>query len=104
MQFPEECKNYEKVIVTRHRNLLEYLKLNNLIEQDVEAMSHVTKEDIQGKHVIGILPYYLAAQCEIFTELPLRIPYDKKHTDLTLNEIGFYMQEPKTYIIREVKE
>ena len=103
MKFPEECNKYEKIVVTRHKQLIDYLKAKAMIDENIQVFSHVTIKDIKGKHVIGILPFHLACHAAFFTEVPLRIPYDKKNEELSVDEISFYMQEPKTYTIREIK-
>lgn len=103
MQFPKECEQYEKIIVTRHSILIDYLIEQGLIDKNANIQQHVSREDIENKHVIGILPMHLACHAAMFTEIPLRIPYDKKQDTLTLEQIGFYIQEPKTYIIKELK-
>lgn len=103
MKFPAECDGYEKIVVTRHEALVEYLIEIGFVEANVKATSHVTVEEIENKHVIGVLPYYLASKAAVFTEIPMRIPYDKRHKELTKKEIAFYMQEPHTYEIKELQ-
>ncbi len=103
MTFPADCDKYEKVVVSRHKALVDYLIKEGIVDEGVEVSSHVYENQIEGKHVIGMLPYHVACHAAMFTEIPLRIPYDKKHTELTTEEIVFYMQQPRTYKIEEVK-
>ena len=104
MQFPKKCDDYPKVIVTRHQQLVDYLITNNIVPVGTVSHSHVSIKDIEDKHVIGILPFHLACHCAVFTEIPLRIPYDKRNRTLTDEEFNFCIQEPRTYVIREVTE
>jgi len=94
---------FEQIIVTRHRMLGEHLIERGLVHKDVPIYSHISAKEIIGKHVIGILPFHLACHAALYTEIPLRVPYEKKSTELTLSEIRFYMQQPRTYKIVEIK-
>ena len=93
----------KQIIVTRHPALVRYLIKKGYVNDDVEHVSHANIEDVQGKHVFGVLPLWLASHCESLTELQLRLPPEKRGIELTLTDIEFYAVKPKTYIIREVK-
>lgn len=92
----------DKIVVTRHRALVEYLKELGFIDDDTRIIPHAQPEDVEGKHVIGVLPYWLAAHAKKYTELQLRLPFDKRNKELTLEEIKFHSKEPVTYIVKEV--
>lgn len=92
----------EKIVVTRHIALLQYLINNKYVESNVKHLSHATIDDIRGKHVFGIMPNWLSCHADKLTELQLRLPVEKRGIELTLKEIEFYIVKPKTYIIREV--
>jgi len=94
----------EQLIITRHATLVEFLKREGLVNSDVKHIAHATKEDVKGKHVFGILPLWLACHAEKMTEVQLRLPAEKRGSELTVDEIEFYYVNPKTYVIREVKE
>ncbi len=94
----------EQIIVTRHPALIEYLKRNGYVTGNVKHISHANKEDIEGKHVFGILPLWLACHTGKMTEVQLRLPPEKRAIELSIDDIEFYAVRPKTYIIREVKE
>jgi len=94
----------KQLVVTRHPALLEYLKVNGYVVKDVEHLNHATVEDVEGKHVFGILPLWLACKCAKLTEVQLRLPPEKRGKELSLKDIEFHaIKQPKTYIIREVK-
>lgn len=92
----------EKIVVTRHIALLQYLINNNYVPSNVKHISHAIADDICNKHVYGILPNWLACHAGKLTELQLRLPIEKRGIELTLKEIEFYIVTPKTYIIKEV--
>ncbi len=93
-----------KLIVTRHPALIEYLKNEGHVDNEVEHISHANVEDVEGKHVFGILPLWLACHAAKLTEVQLRLPTAKRGKELSLKDIEFYAVNPKTYTIREVKE
>ena len=93
----------EKIVVTRHPALVQYLLRAGLIDKGTKHISHATVDDIKGKHVFGILPNWLACHAAMLTELQLRLPLEVRGRELSLKEIEFYLVEPKTFIIKEVK-
>ena len=92
----------EKLVVTRYKSLVEYLKQLKLIDDKTKVLSHAKIDDVRNKHVLGVLPYWLSAHTGKFTEIQLRIPQEKRGKELTLEEIEFYSLKPKTYEVREV--
>jgi len=92
----------EKLVVTRYSTLVEYLIKIGLIDKNTKVITRVKIKDLQGKHVIGVLPYWLACHAEKFTEVRLKIPEDIRGQELSMEEIEFYSLEPKTYVIKEV--
>ncbi len=92
----------EKLVVTRHHALVEYLLKHNYIDQDTTHISHASIKDVTNKHVYGILPNWLACHAGKLTELQLRLPKEKRGQELTLKEVEFYVVKPSTYEIRKV--
>lgn len=92
----------EKIVVTRYQSLVEYLKQLKLIDDKTKIISHANVDDIRNKHVLGILPYWLACHAAKFTEVRVRIPVEKRGKELSLEEIEFYALKPQTYEIREI--
>jgi len=90
----------KKVVVTRHQALVKWLKLNGYIDDKTEHISHASIKDIEGKHVFGILPNWLACHAAMLTEVQLRLPVEKRGAELTLKEIEFFAVKPQTYIIK----
>ena len=92
----------QKLVVSRHKALVDYLKERGYVDESVEVLSYARVEDVQGKHVFGILPYWLASRAEMLTEIMMRVPQDKRGVELTLDEIRFYATRARTYTVREV--
>ena len=102
MNLPKITQEVETIVVTRHKNLLSYLIFAGLVSEKTPYFAYATQEEIEGKHVIGTLPLRLAMFAVYYTEIPMRIPYEKKGTELTLEDIKYYVQRPRTYYIKEV--
>ena len=92
----------KKLVVTRHKNLIVYLKELNLIDEDTKILSHAKERDVKGMHVLGVLPYWLASQAGKFTEVQIRIPREKRGRELTIEDIRLYSCDPITYEVEEI--
>jgi len=79
------------------------MKNLGMIDDDTKHISHANVNAVSVKHVLGILPYWLAAYAGKFTEIQLRVPIERKGKELSLEEVEFYSLEPKTSIIEEVE-
>ena len=93
----------DKLVVTRYQSLVEYMIKIELIDDKTKVITHANINDVKGKHVLGVIPYWLACHTKKFTEIQLRVPSERKGKTLSLEEVEFYSLEPKTYIIKEVK-
>lgn len=93
----------EKLVVTRHKNLVRFLKERHLIDNNTKIISHAKEQDVKGMHVLGVIPYWLACHAEKITEIQIRIPKEKRGTELSIEDIRFYACDPKTYRVKEVK-
>lgn len=89
-------------MVTRYQSLVEYMKNLGLIDDKVKIITRANVTDVRDKHVLGVLPYWLACHAAKFTEIQIRVPNERKGKELTLEELEFYSLEPKTYKIVEV--
>ena len=87
----------ETVVVTRHLGLVEYLIELGLCSKDTQIIQHGTAEDVRGKHVIGVLPMYLAVLAESITEVHMSIPEELRGQELTLEQMLMYGGKPLTY-------
>lgn len=94
----------EKLVVTRHKALYEYLVKNKYIEEGTRCVSHADVADVRDKHVYGILPYWLASKCGKYTEIQMRVPMEKRGKELTLEDVEFLAIKPRTYKVVEIKD
>ncbi len=96
-------KDLEQIIVTRHPALVTFLIEKGYTKKNAIHLSHANIEDIEGKHVFGILPLWLACHAAKLTEVQLRLPSEKRGVELSIKDIKFYANNPKTYTIKEVE-
>ena len=88
------------IIVTRHPSLVDYLLEIGLIDGNAQIITgNVTPGDVLGKHVIGILPNWIACHAASLTEVPLVVPTEMRGKELTLDQVREYATTPVTYII-----
>jgi len=92
----------DKLVVTRHQGLVKHLREIGLIEECTKVVTYAKPEDVIGKHVLGVIPYWLACKAEKYTEIQLRLPSDLRNKELSYDTIKFYANDPKTYIVKEV--
>lgn len=88
------------VIVTRHPALLQYLVNKGYANPDTPVISHATPADVEGKHVLGVLPLSLAAFAASVTEVPLSLTPDMRGRELSLAELEAVAGEPRQYYVR----
>lgn len=93
----------DKLVVTRHEAFIEYLREQDLIGPDPEIRRHVTKAQVLGKHVIGVLPFHIAQHAEKVTHVPINRPHGMPSgKELTLQELREFAGDPQTYKVRRV--
>ena len=56
------------LIVTRHAGAVEWLRRQGV---SGDVVSHATPQLVEGRHVIGVLPYNLASLAKSYTALEL---------------------------------
>ncbi len=94
----------DKLVVTRHKALYEYLVKHEYIEKGTPCLSHADVADVREKHVYGVLPYWLASKCGMYTEIQMRIPLDKRGKELSIDDVEFLSLRPRTYKVVELKD
>jgi len=93
----------EKVIVTRHQALVNYLINQKIVEKDTPVITHATIDDVKNKHVYGVLPLSLAKYAGAITEVPLHLPAELRGKELTIEQVERYAGEAATYIVAGIK-
>jgi len=91
-----------KLVVTRHQGLVQYLKEIKLIDEDTKVITYAKPEDVVGCHVIGVLPHWLSSKAEKYTEIQMRLPPELRNRELDYETIKFYASNYSTYIVKEV--
>ena len=93
--------NNVDLVVTRHKGLIEYLKNNNVINNNTEIISHATANKVKDKNVLGVLPHSLSCLTKSFSEISLNIPPDLRGIELTSKDIELYANEIVTYMVEK---
>lgn len=97
-----------KIVVTKHRAVFDYLVKVGMVDPDTPHMRKVFEEDIEGKHVYGLLPNWLACHAEKITEVQLNLPRElreaSRNREITLEEVEFYLIKPRTFVVAEIEE
>ena len=91
-----------KVVVTKHRSLVDYILETGLADETAEIVEHTTADMVKGRDVIGILPLHLASLANTVTVVPLRIPSYLRGKELTLDEVRALAKHPRTFAVSEV--
>lgn len=87
------------IIITRHQALVAYLIQKGYVSEDSEVIEHATPQNVQGKHVWGVLPHSLSCLTKSFTEVPMHLPANKRGVELTLEDMYEYAGVPQTYVV-----
>ena len=91
----------EKLVVTRHKALVQYLLRCGLVLEGTPVLAHATAEDVRGKHVFGVLPLRLACLAAKVTEVPLDLPPELRGQELGLEQVEAYAGQARTYVVKE---
>ena len=89
-----------KVVITRHPALVEYLIELGLITSETPVINHASQEEVQGKDVIGVLPFSLACLAKSITEIPLALTPEDRGRELGIERIREIAKEPRTYSVQ----
>ena len=91
-----------QLIVTRHPELIEVLAEEGIATRETPMIAHATAEQVRGKHVAGVLPLALAAECASITEVTLNLPAETRGRRLTAAEVRQYMTGIHRYRVVEI--
>lgn len=92
----------EKVIITRHESTILFLKEMGLVDDNPVVIPHATVDDIEGKHVIGVLPIQLAALAGKITTVGLNTPAEFRGKELTLEQVREFFTGFETFVVTKV--
>lgn len=91
------------LIITRHPGLIEVLEAEGIATGTTPVVAHCSPEQIRGKHVAGVLPLALAAECASVTEVVLNLPAEARGRELSAAEVRQYMTGVRRYTVQEVE-
>lgn len=91
-----------KIVITRHQGLVDYLIEKKIVNEGVEVLDHATPKNVRGRHVVGVLPHSLSCLTASFTEVPLFLPAELRGKELSVEQVRKYAQPAVTYVIRRV--
>jgi putative CRISPR-associated protein (TIGR02620 family) len=92
----------QPIVVTRHPALVEYLVEKGIVPPGTEAIPTVRPEQVEGRHVIGVLPLFLAARAEKVTVVMLNIPAHLRGAELSLEQMREFATGIQTFVVNEV--
>ena len=86
------------VMVIRHSGMRDYLIKNGIATFDTPFFRNVSDpKEVEGKHVVGILPLWLAVKAEYVTVVPLEIPFDLRGVELNYDQVNKLAGSVATY-------
>ncbi len=91
------------IVVTRHKGLLEFLRNKGLISSDTPTVGHAQLKDVEGLHVLGILPLNLAAKAASITTVDLEVPIELRGKELSAEQTAQHYVGLTTYRITAAK-
>lgn len=89
----------ETIVVTRHAALVGLLIERGLVAEGTPVISHATPEQIEGRHVIGVLPLSLASIAASVTEIPIALTPELRGQELDLETLRRIAGEAVTYTV-----
>jgi len=92
----------ETIIVTKHAAVEQYIREAGLCDDESPCFPSVSAEYVKGKHVIGIVPFHIAASAALFTEIKLTLRKHLFNTELTLDQLKAMVQQVRTYEVNVV--
>lgn len=93
----------KKIVITRHPALVDFLLEKGIIENEsYELHAHATKDMIEGKDVIGVLPLGLAKYANTVTSVNLILPPDMRGKELTLEDVRQYCSDIETFQVKSL--
>lgn len=95
------------LVVTRHAPLVAYLIEEGWISKSTKVLDHVDIADVRGKHVLGVLPMRLAAECASITEVPMNIGPEERRLiaagDFPVERMREVAGSPRRYVALEAR-
>lgn len=90
------------IVVTRHPALVALLHERGIVPAGVKVFAHAGPEDVQGQHVVGVLPLQLAALATEVTVVPIDFSQVPRGVELDIDTLRRVAGPAHTYIVTEV--
>ena len=88
-----------ELIVTRHPALVTLLVERGIVQEGTPVVAHATIEEIEGKHVAGVLPLSLAVHAASVTEIPLKLEASDRGKELPISRLREVAGEVVVYLV-----
>ena len=91
----------DKIIVTRYPQLAEHLKQTGVVPEDTPVLGRVRPEDVDGRHVFGTVPMWLASFADRVTEYVM-VSATVDLASVRPEDVGRYLRTPITYRVERL--
>jgi hypothetical protein len=98
-----------ELVVTRHArhaSFIDILLERGVIDDTTPVLSQATRSAVKGKHVLGLLPNYLASLAASITEIPMRLTNEDflamQRGGLTPERARAVTGDPVTYRVERI--
>lgn len=92
------------VVVTHFPALTDYLREIGLADEKTKTIECAQPQDIEGKIVVGVIPFDLAALANLVILVPLDIPDDLEGKELSVEEVKQYAGKPAAYVVNDITD
>ena len=100
---PKQQINF--LVITRYADFVKYIKEIGLIgENDYIVTERATPNNCHDRHVIGVIPLWLAEQAKSVTNIRFRVPPELRGESLTLVQLRKYATRPVTYFVESEED
>jgi hypothetical protein len=93
---------HEKIIVTRHKALVQYMVAKGIVPEDTPVIVHARPGDVRGKIVYGVVPLRLAALAHAVVEVPLRLSEEDRLAEIQYERLCEIAQPPIMYHVEAI--
>lgn len=94
------------LVCSRHDALVDVLLERGVVDSDTPVLDHARGSDVDGRHVLGILPHHLSSRAATITEVPMRTTMrDRKLMqagDMSLARTRELAEEPVAYRVQRL--
>jgi len=97
-----------EIVVSKNLNLITVLRERGIIDDSTPITRRATAAEVKGRHVLGLLPLYLASMAASLTEIPMRLSNEDylamQRTGLSLERTRAVVSNPVTYKVEQLAD